>query len=312
MYFTELSLAEKDSGLVFDRKRRALIGKKSIYGVTVSDSSDEYIISIFAKEPYKSEKEISAAIVKFSESLSKNTINSQRCEYGYVEVRMNKTCLLQEKLILLIDFLDKLTELMEKLNIEGAEPVPPPEINEEHKPTKKLRKIHLGFDFNSIKGLFGALIAVFAMSFISTLLITYDEDASSSLLITMSWWTSAAIPTLLIFFDYHFLAKKLDAFGIIICPLLSVLTSFLSTFFIAAKTSAMLMECTFAEGFSRISETAETHPDFSHFISMYLVESIIVSVAVSIAVCLWYFNKHPEQMFKTEIPMENDKKHTNK
>ncbi len=308
MYFTELSLAEKDSGLSFDAQRRSLIGKKGEYGVTVTDLDSEYIVTVFAKEPYKKEKELSAAIIELSESLSKNTINSQRYEYSFVEIRMNKICLLQEKLILLIDFLDKLTEFMKNNGITGAEPVLPPLVTENIQKLShgKVRKIHLGFDFNSIKGLFGALIAVFAMTFISTLLITYKEEANSSLAITLSWWTSAAVPVLLIFFDYRFLAKKLDAFGIIVCPVLSVVTSFLSTLFIAAKTSAMLTGCTFAEGFGRISEITEANSDFSNFVSMYLVESIIVSVAVSIAVCIWYFNKHPDEMFKTEIAVEKD------
>ncbi len=314
MYFTELSLAEKDSGLAFDSERRALIGKKRNYGVTIADTSEEYVVSIFAKEPYKAEKEITAEIVKLSESLSKNTINSLRCEYGFVEIRMNKICLLQEKLVLLIDFLDKLTEFLYNNGIAGAEPVPPPVVKEVVKstPSAKARKINLSFDFSSIKGLFGALVAVFAMTFISTLVITYNEDANSSIAITLSWWTSAAVPTLLIFFDYRFLAKKLDAFGIIICPILAVITSFLSATFIAAKTAAVLTECTFAEGFGRISEVAETNNNYSNFISMYLIESIIVSVAVSIAVCLWYFNKHPDEMFKTEITVENDEKQLRK
>ncbi len=312
MKFSELSFAEKDSGLTFDPERLMLTGEKLGYGMTVADIGNEYIVKIFAKEPYKSEKEISDGIISMSESLSKNTINSQRCEYNFVEVKLNKSCLLQEKLVLLIDFLDKLTMLMQKLEINGSPAVIPAVKAESKSDVRKVRKIRLGFDLGSIKGLFGALVAVFTMTFISTLFITYKEETSSSIAITLSWWTSAALPTLLIFFDYRFLAKKLDAFGIIICPVLSVVTAFLSTIFIGAKTAARLIECTFAEGFGRIAEITETNPDFAHFISMYLVESIIVSIAVSIAVCLWYFNKHPDEMFKTEIITENTEKTSQK
>lgn len=312
MKFSELSFAEKDSGLAFDPERLMLTGEKLGFGVTVADIGNEYIVKIFAKEPYKSEKEISDGIISMSESLSKNTINSQRCEYNFVEVKLNKSCLLQEKLVLLIDFLDKLTMLMQKLEINGSPAVIPAVKAESKSDSRKVRKIRLGFDLGSIKGLFGALVAVFTMTFISTLFITYKEETSSSIAITLSWWTSAALPTLLIFFDYRFLAKKLDAFGIIICPVLSVVTAFLSTIFIGAKTAARLTECTFAEGFGRIAEITETNPDFAHFISMYLVESIIVSIAVSIAVCLWYFNKHPDEMFKTEIITENTEKTSQK
>ncbi len=308
--FSELSLAEKDSDLSFNPGLLALIGEINGFGVTVSDRDSEYVIRIFAKAPYIHEKEIAATIISLSESLSKNTINSQCCEYSFVEVRMNKICLLQEKLVLMIDFLDKLTELMAELEITGEKPVLPEKpVSEQAAPKtrRKLRNVRLGFDFGSIKGLFGALLAVFAMTFISTLVIKYNENESSSLAITLSWWTSAAIPTLLIFFDYRFLAKKLDAFGIIVCPVLSVLTAFLSAIFVGAKTTAVLTECTFAEGFGKLGEVIEMNTDFAHFISMYLVEGVIVAVAVSIAVCLWYFSKHPDEMFKTEKSIEKDK-----
>lgn len=309
MIFSELSLAETDTGLTYDRDRAALIGKKLGFGVVVSDEQDEYAVKIFAEMPFKHEKAIAEIINELGESLSKNTINSQGCEYGFVEVRLNKNCLLQENLVLLIDFLDKLTEQLNTLGIKGAEPVLPTISHPEPKKQdeKNIRKINLKFDFNSIKGLIGAVVAVFAMTFISSLLITYKEDVSS-IAITISWWTTAAAATALIFFDYRFLAKKLDAFGIIICPLLSVTTSFLSTLSVGAKTAAILTECSFAEGFRRIGEVIETNPDFAHFISMYLIESIIITIAISIIFCLWYFNKHPNEMFKTEIIAANDEK----
>lgn len=305
--FSELSLAEKDSNLSFDRERLALTGEKNSFGITVSDRNGEYIVRIYAKAPYVYEKEITDGIIRLSESLSKNTINSQRCEYGFVEVRMNKICLLQEKLILLIDFLDKLTELMAELEIKGERPVLPEKPAAKQSSAKASRQsIRLGFDFRSIKGFFGAILAALAMSFISSLLITYKED-TSSLAITISWWTTAAAATALIFFDYRFLAKKLDAFGIIVCPVLSVATAFLSAICVGAKTAAILTESTFAQGFGKLAAVADANSDFAHFISMYLTESIIISVAASIFICILYFNKHPEEMIKTEKETEKNK-----
>ena len=77
MVFSELSLAEKDSGLTYDRERLSLIGTKNGFGTVVTDTGDEYTVKIFAKEPFHHEKAIATGIISLSESLSKNTINSQ-------------------------------------------------------------------------------------------------------------------------------------------------------------------------------------------------------------------------------------------
>ena len=80
MIFSELSFAEADSGLTYNRERGALLGKKLGFGTVISDENDEYIVRIFAETPFRHEKEIADIINKLSESLSKNTINSQCCE----------------------------------------------------------------------------------------------------------------------------------------------------------------------------------------------------------------------------------------
>ena len=56
--FSELSIAEKDSGLSYNPGLLALIGEKNGFGVTVSDRGSEYVMRIFAKAPYIHEKEI--------------------------------------------------------------------------------------------------------------------------------------------------------------------------------------------------------------------------------------------------------------
>lgn len=308
MKFSELSLAEADSGLSYDHEHAALIGTKLDYGTVVIDENDEYTVRIFAEKPFEHEKAIAGGINELSESLSKNTINSQCCEYGFIEIRLNKNCLLQEKLILLIDFLDKLTELLDSLGIKGTEPVLPkiPQPEAKKQTDKSVRKINLRFDLNSIKGLFGALIAGFASIWIAQMLITVTPDKAVPSSGMINSYVIAFITTALIFFDYRFLAKKLDAFGVIVCPVISVLTAVLSSVTVAAKVISGIAEITFAEGFSKIGDLYNFNADAASFVEGYLVAGVLISILASVVVCIYYFNRHPEEMFNNEIVMKND------
>ncbi len=308
MKFSELSLAEADSGLTYNPDRLSLIGKKLGYGTVVSDENDEYIVRIFAETPHKREKAISDGINKLSESLSKNTINSQRCEYGFVEVRLNKYCLLQENLVLLIDFLDKLTELLASLEIKGAEPQLPKisQPEPEKKPDKNVRKINLRFDFGSIKGLFGALIAGFASIWIAEMLITVTPDKVIPTSGMINSYVIAVLTTALIFFDYRFLAKKLDAFGVLVCPIVSVLTAVLSSVTVAAKVISGIAEIPFADAFGIIGDLYNFNADAASFVEGYLVAGVLISILASVAVCVYYFSRHPDEMFSNEIIIKNN------
>ncbi len=308
MKFSELSLAEKDSGLTYDAEHMALIGKKLEYGVVVSDTEDEYIIRIFAETPFKQEKAIAAIINKLSESLSKNTINSQCCEYGFIEAKMNKYCLLQENLVLLIDFLDKLTEQLKILGIKGTEPELPkiPQSEAEKQPKKNEKKINLRFDSGSIKGLFGALVAGFASIWIAQMLVTVTPDKTVPDSGMINSYVIAFITTALIFFDYRFLAKKIDAFGVIACPVVSLLTAVLSSAAVAAKVISRIAEIPLAEGFARIGGIYDFNEDVAHFVEVYFVAGVLISMLSSVIVCIYYFNRHPEEMFSNEIIIKND------
>ncbi|MBR4111831.1 MAG: hypothetical protein IKK53_02235 [Ruminiclostridium sp.] len=307
MKFSELSFAEADSGLTYDPERAALIGKKLDYGVIVSDENDEYTVKVFAELPFKHEKSISEGINNLSKSLSKNTINSQRCEYEFVEVRMNKYCLLQEKLEYLIDFLDKLTKLLSSLGIKGVE-LKLPEIvqaEKEKNTEKNVKKINLRFDLNSIKGLFGALIAGFASIWIAEMLVTVTPDSDIPTRGTINSYIIAVVTTALIFFDYRFLAKKIDAFGVIVCPVISVLTAVLSSVTVAAKVISGIAEIPFAESFKIIGDLYNFNADAASFVEGYLVGGVLLSIVSSVAVCVYYFNRYPDEMFSDEIIVKN-------
>ncbi len=308
MKFSELSLAEADSGLSYDPERAALTGKKLEYGTVVSDENDEYIVRIFAETPFRYEKEIADVINKLSESLSKNTINSQCCEYGFIEVKMNKYRLLQENLVLLIDFLDKLTEQLTILGIKGADArlpkIPQPEAKEQT--DKKIKKINLRFDFNSIKGLFGALVAGFASIWIAQMLVTVTPDKTVPDSGMINSYVIAFITTALIFFDYRFLAKKIDAFGVIVCPVISLLTAVMSSVTVAAKVISRIAEIPITDGFAKIGSLYDFNADAAHFVEAYLVAGVLISMLSSVIVCIYYFSRHPEEMFSYEIIVKND------
>ncbi len=314
MNFSELSLAEADSGLTYNTESLALTGTKLDYGTVVIDKNDEYIVRIFAETPFKYEKAIADGINKLSESLSKNTINSQCCEYSFVEVKLNKYCLLQENLVLLIDFLDKLTELLSDLGIKGAEPVlpviPQPEIKK--KTENNIKKINLKFDFNSIKGLLGALIAGFASIWIAQMLVTVTPDKTIPASKMINSYVIAFLTTALVFFDYRFLARKLDAFGVIVCPVISVITALLSSVTVAAKVISGIAEIPFAEGFAKIGTLYDFNSEAASFVEGYLIAGILISILASIVVCIYYFNRHPDEMFNNEIIMKNDDKNHKK
>ncbi len=306
MKFSELSLIGKDIGLSYDNTRLSLIGEKRGYGVVITDSADEYILKIYAVQPYTFEKNITEGIIKLSDSLSKNTMNSQKCEYSFIEVGLNKNCLLQEKIVLLIDFLDKLTELLSNLGIKGGAAVSPPVIRTEEKKTtaKNLKKLRLSFDINSIKGLLGALVGAVAMAFIASMSVRFKKDSPTSLSGEIGAYIISSAATALIFFDYRFLAKKLDAFGVIACPVLSLITAVLSPLMVAAKSAALIEETTLAEGFVILTDLYRYSPDLAAFIAGYLMKGVIITILCSILICVWYFNKYPEHMTKTEITAE--------
>ncbi len=306
MKFSELSLIEKDIGLKFDSNRLSLIGEKLGYGIIISDSDNEYVVKVYAEKPYTCEQDIANGIVKLSESLSKNTINSQKCEYNFVEVNLNKDCLLQENIVLLIDFLDKLTEHLKNLGIKGKAAVLPPVIRtEERKITaKNLKKVRLSFDINSVKGLFGAFIGAAAMVFIASMSVRFKKASTTSLSGEIGAYIISSVTTALIFFDYRFLAKKLDPFGVVVCPALSLIAAVLSPLTVAAKSAALIEETTLAEGFGIITDLYGYSPDLASFTAGYLMKGVIITILCSILICVWYFNKYPEHMVKAEITEE--------
>lgn len=313
MIFSELSLAEKDSGLRYDSGRVSLIGDKNGFGTVVSDRNDEYIVRIYCEKPYTYEKELSEAIISLSRSLSKNTINSSKFEFGFIEISLVKAKLLQENLPLLIDFLDKLTVNIKSLGISGKEAVPPPEQKEPIKEISpgKEKKIRLSFDFYSIKGFIGALVGALAVFVLAVFAVTPEKEntlVSLSFSLTLAPYITALAATAIIFSDYRFLAKKLDAFGVIACPVLSILTVLLSGYGITVKGIVNSTGAALSEAISGFTDFISGNKALANFYGGFIMGGIVLTVLASIIIYIIYFNRHPEETENSEKVITDDTK----
>ena len=313
MIFSELSLAEKDSGLSYDSGRASLIGDKNGFGTVVSDRDDEYIVKIYCEKPYTYEKELSEAIISLSRSLSKNTINSSKFEFGFIEIKLVKAKLLQENLPLLIDFLDKLTVNIKSLGISGKEAVLPSEPKEpvKERTPEKEKKIRLSFDFNSIKGFIGAFVGALAVFVLAVFAVTPEKEntlVSLSFSLTLAPYITALAATAIIFSDYRFLAKKLDAFGVIACPVLSILTVLLSGYGITVKEIMNNLGATLSEAISGFTDYISENEALANFFGGFIMGGIVLAVLASIIIYIFYFNRHPEETENSEKIIADDTK----
>ncbi len=311
MKFSELKFASEETKLSFDNERLMLYGEKNGYGVTVADRDGTYTVTVFAKEPYKLENEIIKSVALLGESLPKNTIMSQTCEFGYIAVVLDKYPLLQENIVYLIDFLEKLTSEVNKLGIApDSYRLPRKETAVTATENRNTRKIKLGFSKESIVGFVGALVGAAAITIIAIMLGKINMNTEEySLNSEITAYAVSLISAIVVFFDYRFLARKLDAFGIITCPVLIIASVFVSAFGIGIKTMAENEKITIGKALAEFSDYIVENEAISQFIVGYLTRSAVIVVIACILICIFYFRKHPEEMYgKEKIVSEADEK----
>lgn len=310
MKFSELSLAENDTGFRYDPALLMLYGEKRGYGIAVSDRDEEYIVTVYAKEPYKKEKAVFSEIFASESALPKNALLGQRCEFDLIEIRLRRDPFLQERLPSLFEFSDRVIGALAGIGIEGAPVKRPEPITPAPKGKKETaEKIKPGFDLKSIRGLIGASVRGFIGAVIGTVAMAFIAMASldlrsksglSGTVAEVSGYVLAAAATLLIFSDYRFLARKLDTFGVVVCPILSVLCAVFSALLATAKAFAATAEISFSDALSQLSELYEAAPEIAAFGAGYLLTGVVISGFASLLYCLWYFNKHPDEMVGNE------------
>lgn len=299
MKYSELSLAEADTGFRYDPALLTLYGEKRGYGIAVSDRDEEYVVAVYAKEPYKKEKDIFSEISALEPDLPKNALLGQRCGLGAVEIRLRRDLFLQERLPALFAFSDKIVAALAGIGINGAPVKLPEPAPVEKKETAE--KTKSGFGLKNVRGLIGAVIGAAAMAFIAMASVDLRSKSGIGGTVTeLGGYVLAAAATLLIFSDYRFLARKLDAFGVIACPILSVLCAVFSALLATAKAFAAADGIPLSDALSRLSELYEAEPEIAAFGAGYLLTGVVISGFASLLYCLWYFNKHPDEMITSE------------
>ena len=317
--FTELSGITEETGLSFDGES-LLYGYIETVGIVVSDIADkgEYRIDMFVSANCAAPENagrITPLVNSLAEGLPKNTVMSQSCADRYIRVVLNKYELLQENIVYLTEFLRKLAFGIEELGFEGddykvlydIEPKSDAEL------PKDAVRIKLGFDLRSILGLFGALLGMFAMAVIAVLTVNTDLEINSfGLKFEVSTYILSALTAVVIFADYRFIAKKLDACGVIACPLLTLASVVLSGLGAGVKACASFEGISFMPALRSFPELLSRYGDAGSFIFGYITRGLVTAVIACIIVCIFYFDRHPDETVKSEKVITKDDKPADK
>jgi len=306
--FSELENITAETGLSFSGEHTALYGKMRGFGVTVSDRDGRYIADIFCDKPAGRSAEIAELITGLGESLPKNALISQSCGIGTVTAELDKYSLLQENVIYLIGFLDKLTEGLVSLGAVGGEY----RFYADAKPAETAVngdavKVKLGFDIRSVLGIAGAVIGAAAMIVIAVLAVRADIEITAFGLSTeISAYILSGITALVVFADYRFLARKLDACGVIVCPLLTVLAVIVSGLGAGVKACAGFAGVSFMQAIRDYAALLADYPEADSFVTGYITRGAVLAVVASIGFCVFYFNRHPDETIRSEKVVSRD------
>ena len=310
--FSELGAVTAETGLEYSAERTALYGEKRGFGVTVTDDGEHYTVNIFCVRPYEREQEMFPVINGLGEGLPKNAVLSQTCEVSCVRVVLDRFCLLQENIVFLTEFLDKLTAELEKLGLSGssysfprvkvqpAEDVPPDSV-----------RVKLGFDLRSVLGVLGAILGAFAMVVIAILTVDAEFEINTlELRFEISTYVLSAITAAVIFADYRFIARKLDACGVIICPVLTLVSVILSGLGAGVRACAKFAGVSFLQALRSFPEYLARYENVGSFIFGYITRGVVLAVVGCVIIYIFYFTRHPDETVLSEklVGGENAKK----
>ena len=302
---TDGSITNAQGGLDFSDEHTALYGDLGGFGMTVSDTDSGYELRLFCDKPFRFEDRIFPEISSLSKILPKNTLIKQSCERDHIYILLDKYRLFQENAVYLEEFLGKLIPLAEELSLSGsayAFPKSEPRDSADT-PEESTRKIKLGFDIRSVFGIIGALIGGAAVTVIAAFAVDpLGEIDTFGLSFEISAYITAAAAAVTVFADYRFLAKKLDACGVLLCPLISLLCVFLSGTGAGVRAAARLEGISFVSALGEFSRLLEKYDDIDKFLAGFLTRGAVLCFFASLALCVLYFQRHPDETIKSEKP----------
>ena len=88
---------------------------------------------------------------------------------------------------------------------------------------------------------------------------------------------------MVVFADYRFLAHKLDACGVLTCPVLTVLAVVLSGLGAGVRACAKFAGISFIQAFGDYASLLEEYPEVDKFVTGYMTRGAVLSVVAAIA-----------------------------
>ena len=144
-------------------------------------------------------------------------------------------------------------------------------------------------------------------------ILTVDAKAEADafgLSFEVSTYILSALTTAVIFADYRFLARKLDACGIMTCPVLSVISVILSGLGAGVRACAKLAQVSFMTVLRDYPRYLEFDTDgfIDKFTAGYITRGLLLAVIASIGFCVVYFERHPDETVLSEKVRETKRR----
>ncbi|MDE7280350.1 MAG: hypothetical protein K2N36_01235 [Ruminiclostridium sp.] len=329
MGFSELEFLKDETGLDWDGEKLCLSGVLKDYPLFVFDRADkrEYAVVLFCKVRPDVEDRFKKGITELLSAMPKNCVAGRTDEVRYTSVRFNAALLYQENSIYLARFAEGLCGLAESLDLVPVTPdqkereifarqetANSPQKNDQKKPVKSSKNAVLkGFDKNSLKGLFGAVVGGAAMTVIAAIVTANDPSNVGAMI---AGWAAGALIAAVVLADYRFFAKKIDIFGSVVCSLITAVCCFtaadlgtLRALYLAMRT--IDFSATLNSTMANWSYYAVLFPEVTDRFPLMLIQNFLSAIAASVLFFTLYFRKFQGVMFgrgREVLDIEPDKK----
>ena len=324
MIFSELKALAEETGLDWNENDVFLSGKIQDYPVYIADLQDsrEYLLTVFCKKRTDCEEKFTREINKLLDAMPKNCVNGRKNEPDFQQLRFNAVFLYQENGILLSNFIKKICEIADSLDLMPTSPdqalaaPPKKEPEQPRKPVKPKNAVSKGFDKYSLRGVIGAVIGGAAMAVISSTMADNDPENIGALL---SRWTPGALIALVVLADYSFLAKKIDVFGTVVCSAVTAISCFFCSVFgilrIMTNTVKTLDPAvTFFDSAANWTYYSQLFPNIPGYFISLIVKNFFMALAASAIFYTLYYRRHQSIMYgnRSDILDESENKKSNK